>query len=165
MNLKNNKILITGGSRGIGLALSKKFAELGNKIIIVNRSNTFPTELKQYGDKIFIKQCDLSNEQEFESLLVELENEHSDINILINNAAVQFNYLFVDENELNSRIESEINLNVTAPIKLAANLLPILSNKPELAIVNVSSGLAFAPKENASVYCATKAAIHSFRNH
>lgn len=162
MKLNNNKILITGGSRGIGLALTKMFAERNNKIIIVSKNNNRPEILEKYGESIIYIKCDLTNTQEFETLLVKLENEHSDINIIVNNAAIQFNYYFLEENRLNSKIEAEINLNLNVPIKLSTNLLPILSNKSEAAIVNISSGLAIAPKEIASVYCATKAAIHSF---
>src|SRR5690606_16065429 len=56
----------------------------------------------------------------------------------------------------------EININLTAPIKLTASLLPVLQVNSNSAIVNVSSGLAIVPKTKSAVYCGTKAAIHIF---
>jgi len=53
-------------------------------------------------------------------------------------------------------------INLTAPIYLIAELLPSLKQQPQAVIVNVSSGLAFVPMADVPVYCATKAAIHSF---
>jgi len=53
-------------------------------------------------------------------------------------------------------------LNVTAPIHLATRLLPMLRARPEAMIVNVTSGLAIAPRAASPIYCATKAALRSF---
>ena len=60
------------------------------------------------------------------------------------------------------KIEQEINVNLTAPIKLIALLLPVLQENKNAAIVNVSSGLGLVPKMQAPVYCGTKAGIHIF---
>lgn len=162
MKISNNTIVITGGARGIGLALTKKLIDNNNKVIVIGRKTNIPSEIQKYTDRVIFKKCNLANEQEFDSLLIDLENNYPEINVLINNAAIQHNYSFLEQNELNSRIDAEIATNLIAPIKLAANLIPLLANKEEAAIVNISSALAFTPKENASVYCATKAAIHSF---
>lgn len=81
---------------------------------------------------------------------------------MVNNAAVQYNYQFTDEQNLTYKIDYEISANLTAPIKLTTLLLPLLLKHKNSAVVNVSSGLFIAPKKSASVYCATKSAIHSF---
>jgi uncharacterized oxidoreductase len=80
----------------------------------------------------------------------------------VNNAAIQYNYNFTEEVNVSILIDYEIAANLTAPIKLTALLLPLLLKNKESAVVNVSSGLAIAPKASASVYCASKAAIHSY---
>jgi uncharacterized oxidoreductase len=59
-------------------------------------------------------------------------------------------------------LTSEIVTNLMAPIRLSNLFIQHLSKKPAAAIVNVSSGLAFTPLPEAPVYCATKAALHSF---
>src|SRR5207249_1542981 len=60
------------------------------------------------------------------------------------------------------RIEEEVCTNLLAPMKLTSLLLPILQQQATAAIVIVSSGLAYVPVANVAVYCATKAALHSF---
>jgi len=57
---------------------------------------------------------------------------------------------------------SEVTVNLIAPILLISDLLPALRNQKEATIVNVTSGLAFAPLAAIPVYCATKAALHSY---
>ena len=58
--------------------------------------------------------------------------------------------------------ENEIEINFTAPIHLSAYFIPLFLKQKEAAIVNVSSGLCFVPIAAMPIYCATKAAIHSF---
>jgi uncharacterized oxidoreductase len=58
--------------------------------------------------------------------------------------------------------ENEIDINLTAPIHLSAYFIPDLLKQKDSAIINISSGLAFVPLAVMPVYCATKAAIHSF---
>jgi uncharacterized oxidoreductase len=58
--------------------------------------------------------------------------------------------------------DSEIDVNLKGPVYLSAHFIPFLAKHKVAAILNVSSGLAFAPLAFAPVYCATKAALHSF---
>jgi short-subunit dehydrogenase involved in D-alanine esterification of teichoic acids len=91
-----------------------------------------------------------------------VKHQHPDLNVLINNAAIQYNYNFLEEGDIADRVEYEIHLNLTVPVKLCALLLPVLRLQPEAAVVNVSSGLALVPKKSAPVYCGTKAGLHLF---
>ena len=60
-------------------------------------------------------------------------------------------------------IEYETQVNFLAPVWLTTLLLPtLMQNQNTTAVVNISSGLAFAPKTSSAIYCATKAAIHSY---
>lgn len=162
MQLNNNKILITGATAGIGKALTEKFLELDNTIIAVGRNNKRLAELSELDKRIIPFKCDVSNPEELDKLTLFIEQEHSDLNILINNAGIQYNYHFKTEHQLLSKVEHEINVNFLAPIKLIALLLPTLQTNTNAAIVNVSSGLAIVPKSQAPVYCGTKAGIHIF---
>ncbi len=58
--------------------------------------------------------------------------------------------------------ESEIEINLEAPIVLSGMFIPLLNGKKEAAIINVSSGLGFVPAARMPVYSATKAALHAF---
>jgi uncharacterized oxidoreductase len=157
-----NTVLITGGSSGIGLALAKRFLELKNEVIITARDAAKLDQIKNEFPEIITFAGDLTDKNSMDELVLFIEQQHSDLNILINNAAVQYNYNFVDEPDLTYKIDYEISANLTAPIKLTGLLLPLLLKNKRSAIVNVSSGLFIAPKKTASVYCATKSAIHSF---
>ena len=83
------------------------------------------------------------------------------LNVFVNNAGVQYRRNFKEEAALDN-LDQEIAINFTAPIRLIGEILPLLRQQPQAAIVNVSSGLAFSPLADVPVYCATKAAIHSF---
>ena len=162
MKLSSNKILITGATEGIGKALVVKFLDLGNTIIAVGRNKQKLRELGDMDKWIVPFKYDISKKSALDSLIIFIENEHRDLNILINNAGIQYNYSFADEMHLIEKIEYEINVNLMAPIKLIASLLPVLKLNQNAAIVNVSSGLGLVPKMQAPVYCGTKAGIHIF---
>ncbi len=162
MILTGNTVLITGGSSGIGLALAKQFLKLKNNVIVTGRNEDKLQQIKDDLPGIEIFAGDLSERNSLDELVLFVEEKHSGVNILVNNAAIQYNYHFADEQNLTYKIDYEIATNLATPIKLTALLLPLLLKKENSAVVNVSSGLFIAPKKSASVYCATKAAIHSF---
>lgn len=154
--------MITGATAGIGAALLQTFLNLDNEIIAVGRNESMLAELSKLDRRIIPFKCDISRQEELDRLNVFVEQQHKDLNILINNAGIQYNYNFGNEHQLLSKIENEINVNLLAPLKLIALLLPILQLNSNSAIVNISSGLAIVPKAQAPVYCGTKAAIHIF---
>ncbi len=85
------------------------------------------------------------------------------MNVLINNAGIQRETFFFDNTYNHSEVTKEIETNLTAPIHLSSLFIPLLTKqKDEAAIINITSGLAFTPLALTPVYCATKAAMHSF---
>lgn len=162
MLLTGNTVLITGGSSGIGLALAKRFLSLKNKVIITGRDQKKLDQIKNEYPEIEVFVGDLTNQNSLEELVLFIEHQHADLKILINNAAVQYTYNFIDEPNPLNKIMYEVSTNLTAPLKLTSLILPVLLKNQSGAIVNVSSALFIAPKKSASVYCATKAALHSF---
>ena len=162
MKTSGNTVLITGGSSGIGLALAQRFLELNNQVIITGRDAQKLEAIRQKHPQMGIFAGDLTLTATQKALVAWLEANYPTLNILVNNAAVQYNYLFTDETDQSQQISYEIATNLTAPIILTHSLLPLLRKNPQSAVVNVSSGLFLSPKKSASVYCATKAAIHSF---
>ncbi len=162
MKLTDNTILITGGSSGIGLALLKTFYELGNKVIIVARNCEKLNEVKKQFPGIDIFECDLTKQSDLDELVVCIEQNYQNLNMLFNNAAIQYNYDFLTEQNIVNKVDYEVSANLTSTIKLCGLLLPTLLKNENAAIINISSGLAISPKKTAPVYCATKAAIHNF---
>lgn len=162
MNLDKNTVLITGGGSGIGLALAKEYLIHNSTVIIcgrdINKLITVQKELPQ----IKIITCDITDDNDVLNLLKTIKEKYKDINILINNAGIQNNYEFTDTKEHSSLITNELNINLLAHLKLIDHFIPILKEKKNSAIINISSSLAFVPKKSAPVYCASKAAIHIF---
>jgi uncharacterized oxidoreductase len=159
MDIKKNTILLTGGTSGIGLELLQRFYQYDNNIIVVSSSETKLEKVKQLFPEITTIHCDLASSIDVQYLIGEC-NEKFNINILINNAGVQYNYDFNDEANGFEKIAREIQINLTSPMQLIHGLLPNLLKKQNAAIINVSSGLAIVPKKQAPIYCATKAAVH-----
>jgi uncharacterized oxidoreductase len=161
MRVTNNTILITGGATGIGFELAKIFSNNGNEVIICGRRKNKLDEAKERIPQLHTKVCDLTKENERQSLLDWVLTEFKDINILINNAGIQriidfkkANYnLFVNGNE--------IETNLVAPIHLSTLFIPNLMKQKESAIINISSGLGFIPLAIMPIYCSTKSALHS----
>ena len=156
-------ILITGGTSGIGLALVEQLYDEGHNIITVARNASSLKHLANRHPNLSCYPCDLSSRQQVEELCNNIVKNHSDLNIAINNAGIQHTPTFVDNDFSFDSIEHETRVNFLAPTWITCLLLPVLINQDSpSAIVNISTGLALAPKANSAVYCATKSAIHSF---
>ncbi len=164
MRTSGHTVLITGGASGIGLAMTKQFVHHGNKVIVIGRNERKLKEAEVSLPGITVYACDVSNEEQVNALIRELTELYPDINVLVNNAGIQYQYSFMDSeaDEMCGKVQDEIDVNLVAPIQLTARLLPLLSRHDEAAIINISSGLGLSPKKSAPVYCATKAGLHLF---
>ena len=158
MKLSGNKILITGGGSGIGLGLTERFVEEGNTVIICGRRESVLTEVADKHSEVIPRQCDLSSKDERENLFEWIAKEHSDLNVLVNNAGIQ-QWMSVTDEDFFERADQEITTNIEAPIHLT-NLFLNLDSLD--TIINVTSGLAFVPLTKVANYSATKAYMRSF---
>mgnify|MGYP000016900146 CR=1 FL=1 len=162
MNISNNTILITGGSRGIGLALAKAFLENNNVVIICGRDAQNLNQVRQENPAIRTITCDVSDEFSVSQMVNTLQRDYPSLNMLVNNAGMMHLHDFVSGSLPIEHQKQEILTNVFGVISLCDKLLPQLKKQKESAIVNVTSGLAYMPFVAAPVYAATKAAIHSY---
>jgi uncharacterized oxidoreductase len=158
MKLTNNKILITGGASGIGLGLTERFIQENNTVIICGRREAALNKVKDKFPSVITKVCDLSVEADRNELYNWVSEQHSDLNVLVNNAGIQ-NWMTVSDDEFYEKSVHEINTNVLAPIHLTTLFITLKSLD---TIINVTSGLAFVQLSKVPVYCATKAFFHSF---
>ena len=165
MDVRDAKVLVTGGARGIGLALTERWLADGASVIAVGRdASGLAALLERYPDRVQTIAADLSDAAEVDTLIARLIRDHADLDMLVNNAGVQYETDLVggDPNTNLSWARAEIALNMNAVISLCTALPPGLAARPQAAIVNVTSGLAFAPKQAAPTYCATKAGVLAF---
>jgi len=162
LKTSGNTILITGGATGIGLALAEAFIERRNSVIICGRRRTKLLAAKRRIPQLEVRVCDVSRPAARSSLVRWLESRFPSLNILINNAGIQRSVDFLKGSRDLRSADEEIATNLAAPIHLAALLVPTLRKQRVAAIINISSGLGFTPLAQVPVYCATKAAIHSW---
>lgn len=157
MQIANKTVLVTGGTDGIGRQLAGQLRERGAHVIVVGRD---PRRLAAAAaDGFPTIGADLSTRAGCDALLDELSGVT--IDILVNNAGAGTFYL-VDGEIDRDGLDRSIFLNLNAPMHLIAGLLPMLRERPAAVIVNVTSGLAYAPRAGSPVYCATKAGLRSF---
>src|SRR6478672_9227534 len=158
MKLSGNKILVTGGASGIGLGLTERFIKENNTVIICGRREDVLKEVASKFPSVITRVCDLSIEDERMKLYEWIRTEHSDLNVLVNNAGIQ-NWMNVTDNDFYERAKQEVSINVLAPVHLTSLFLKLPSIN---TIVNVTSGLAFVPLAKVPVYSSTKAFFRSF---
>lgn len=162
MKLTGNTILITGGTSGIGLELTKELLKKENTVIVTGRNKVKLDAAKKQFPKVHVIQSDVSQTKEIQALYAKVTQEFPELNFLINNAGVMRTINFHEESSSLEELTQEIDTNLKGPIRMVKAFLPHLRKKPTSAIVNVTSGLAFVPLPTAPIYCSTKAALHSF---
>ncbi len=160
MKLEGKTILITGGGTGIGLALVDVLKDK-NKVIICGRRESVLKDVKKKYPGVDYIVTDLRRPDQVKLLYQWTIKKFPDVNILINNAGIQKVFNFNAPESIED-ITEEIEINLSSPVLLSSLFVENFKPKKESAIVNVSSGLGFAPLAFMPVYCATKAALHSF---
>ena len=106
---------------------------------------------------------DVTNPESLRSAVGQVTARFPELNCVIANAGVQRVHSFDADEPVDERaIEEEIATNLLGVIRVCAAFLPHLRKQPSATLINVSSGLAFVPMAIIPVYCATKAAVHSF---
>ena len=161
MHPGSNTVLITGGASGIGLGLAERFLRAGSTVVVCGRREEKLREVGLRHPKLRIRVCDLSKESERIALFAWVTRELPRLNMLVNNAGIQLRLSLAEAGKWDE-VHEEIAVNLEAPIHLSMLFLPHLVEQVRPTIINVTSGLAFAPIARMPIYCATKAAMHSF---
>jgi uncharacterized oxidoreductase len=163
MRLQSNTIFITGGSSGIGRGLAEAFHKLGNQVIISGRREAALTAICEANPGMRSFVLDVTDPAAVREVANRVAEGFPDLNCVFNNAGVQKDHGFALGQPLDEQaVLDEINTNFLGVIRVAMAFLPHLQRQPGGTLLNVSSGLAFVPISRFPVYCATKAAVHSF---
>jgi uncharacterized oxidoreductase len=161
MKVSGNQVLITGGATGIGLSIAAVLAREGNQVAVCGRRREKLSEAEKVVPGLITRACDVSDSSARRSLLEWATSALPRLNVLVNNAGIQRVIDFRRGTRDLETAEEEIAINLRSPIQLTGLFLPQLLKQTEAAVVNMSSGLGFAPIASMPVYCATKAALHS----
>jgi uncharacterized oxidoreductase len=159
MELRDKRVLVTGGSAGIGRAIAAELKRAAARVMICARSEE-PLRRTASDLDVQMSVCDVSDSSQVQELAARVRDQWGGLDILVNNAGIQYHHDFTRPIAF-AEVEHEIGVNLIGPIRLIQILMPVLREAPEAAIVNVTSGLALLPKRTAPVYCATKAGLRS----
>lgn len=163
-DFSGRKVLVTGGGRGIGREMTRQLVARGAHVVAVGRdAATLEALANAHPGGITTRRAEFGAGEDVQALAEWIGADHPDCSVLVNNAAIMNHRDLARPSAAGlDEIAREIAVNLTAPLTLAAALLPVLGAHRSAAIVNVTSGLAIAPKREAAVYCATKAGLRSF---
>ena len=156
-------VLVTGGSRGIGLAIARRLASGSFNVIAVARRESEElcaaiSEAKQAN--LHFRACDLSAVDDIPAFVKTMRDEFGAIYGLVNNAGIGTEGLLATMH--NSEIEALVRLNVLSPVILTKYIVRHMMADGEGRIVNISSIIASTGYNGLSVYGATKAAATGF---
>jgi len=165
MDLSNKLAIITGASRGIGRALAVELAKCNCHLLLTaletGELNDLLNELRAYPVNTKTFAADLSNPDSRKEFFTWIHTNGQPPDILINNVGMGGRFARF-ENLNPNEIEKIIALNVSSFVQLTRELIPLLHQRPQAKIVNISSGIARLPYPGLAVYGATKAFVSSF---
>jgi 3-oxoacyl-[acyl-carrier protein] reductase len=161
-----HNVVVTGGSRGIGLAISRRIANAGYNVITVARGESdalkdaIGTAVEEGAGGLHFKAFDLSEIDAIPAFVKGLRDEFGPIYGLINNAGIGPEGLLA--NMHNTEIEALVRLNTLSPIILTKYIVRQMMADGAGRIINMSSIIATTGYSGLSVYGATKAAVAGF---
>lgn len=160
-DLNGKKVLLTGGSRGIGPIIAESLAKRGANIILTARSDSalreVVTRLNKSGFNVLALPADLKDSSQREQLVIDVMKNFGTIDILINNAGLETEGAYTELSW--SVIRENIEVNLIAPMALTRLILPVMLNKKTGHIINISSIAAKSGAPYAAVYSGTKAGL------
>ena len=159
-NLKNKKVLITGAAGGIGQALCEKFIQYGCVLICTSTNNDKLEKLKnKFGENHFFYKLDLSDTSNVLEMMNLISKKHEDIDILINNAAITNDNLFLRMK--NEQWTEVIKINLNSNFYIIKSILPLMVKNKSGCIIGISSVVALTGNPGQANYTASKSAMIS----
>ena len=155
--MKFQKILITGGSQGIGKSIVDLLVQEEAEIHVISRSFK---NLDQYSEKLFFHPVDLSQCEKVQDFIVQFIERHGIPDLLINNAGCGAMYPW--EEFPAEEIIAQINLMFLTPVILCREVVPLMVKKDNAVILNVSSLATIFPLPYMPLYNASKTALSSY---
>ena len=139
-SLKDQRVVVTAGAQGIGLAITASFVAAGAQVHICDVSDDFLNNArKQFtGAPVSFSKTDVANEAQVDAMFAELTQRWGALDVLVNNAGIAGPTAKVEETEL-SAWDQTIAVNLTGPFLCTRRAVPLLKNAGGGSIVNISS--------------------------
>ncbi|WNI14947.1 3-oxoacyl-[acyl-carrier-protein] reductase [Actinacidiphila sp. ITFR-21] len=155
----SRSVLVTGGNRGIGLAIARAFAEAGDdKVAITYRSGLPPAELTDLG--VLAVRCDITDPEQVEQAYKEIEAVHGTVEILVANAGITRDQLLIRMTEEDFTTVLDTNLTGTFRVVKRANRGMLRARKGR--VVLISSVIGLTGQAGQANYAASKAGLVGF---
>jgi short-subunit dehydrogenase len=155
MQLAGAKVLLTGASGGIGVAIARAFAARGARVVLTGRrAEVLESLAAELGARAI--SCDLGRREEVGRLLAEA----GDVDVLVANAALPASGLLTELTQ--EQIDRMLEINLRAPVALARALAPGMIDRRRGHMVFVSSLAGKAASPASSIYSATKFGLRGF---
>jgi citronellol/citronellal dehydrogenase len=169
VDLSGKTAIVTGGSRGIGKAISLALARAGASVVIAARaekeSPSLPgtiyktvDEIKELGGSALPVRCDVTVRDDIHNMVEKAISSYGAVDILVNNAGVLYGANFM-ETEI-ERFFDVWQVNVLGPFLCTRAVLPHMISRKKGNIISISSGLAESDQPNNNVYSASKVALN-----
>ncbi len=164
--LKNEHVLITGATGGIGYETAILLSKMGAKVTITGRNTgkLQALESKLYENnknaEVFLFPADLAVQTELEALIKEATNKFGEISLLVNSAGIMGGDLVEDMDA--ETLEKVMHLNYTVPVMLSKQVYKDMKKNKRGAIVNVSSLSGLRGTYGGTAYCGSKFALIGF---
>lgn len=157
INLKNKKIILTGGSRGIGLSILDKLYSLNSTILIVgsNKDNLEKAKIKY--PNIFFEVFDLSNYKQINNLFQNCMKKLNGLDVLINNAGITRDNIAIRMSEMDW--SDVMNINLTSSFFMCQEAIKLMLKNKGGSIINISSVVAHTGNPGQANYASSKAAL------
>ncbi len=152
---------MTGASRGIGLAITRKFLAEGFDVITISRHlGQLESLLSEFSGKLHVLQADLSVKDEVLKVAGQVKAKWDGLDVLVNNAGAFLPGQVQTEND--GTYELLMALNISAPYHLTRALLPMMTTRGDAYIFNMCSTASIMPYINGGSYCISKHALLGF---
>ena len=159
--LSDKVALITGASGGIGMSIVKKMKQCGAKLIISGtRQNVLNDLASELGNDVKTIITDLNNKDDVLNLAKEAEASFGHIDILINNAGITADNLFLRMKD--DEWEQVINVNLSAPMRLTRQVIKGMLKRRYGRVIFISSVVGYSGNAGQSNYAASKSALVGF---
>ncbi|WP_035794389.1 3-oxoacyl-[acyl-carrier-protein] reductase [Kitasatospora mediocidica] len=154
----SRSVLVTGGNRGIGLAIAQAFAEAGDKVAITSRSGEVPAELAKYD--VLAVRCDVNDSAQVDAAFTEIEGKHGAVEVLVANAGITKDTLLLRMSEQDFTSVLDTNLTGTFRVVKRASAKMLRARKGRIVLISSVVGLAGSPGQ--ANYAASKAGLVGF---
>lgn len=165
VSVKDQIVLITGASSGIGASCARMFAEAGAKLILAARRRDRLEELadrfsKDFNTESHLLELDVRDRTQVESILSNLPESWASVDILINNAGLSRGLDKLYEGNIDDW-EEMIDANVKGLLYVTRQIVPGMVQRNRGHVVNIGSIAGRAAYPGGNVYCASKAAVRA----